>query len=128
MVASAPSARTRASFSSDEEVAMTRAPAALAMASASSDTPPVPNMSTVRPGPTGLGPRISAFQAVTPAQGNVAASSNDRLSASGTTPYSGRTTYSLSMPGADGAPSAGPGLALGGPATQPWKNVPATRS
>jgi hypothetical protein len=55
---------------------------------------------------------------VTPAQGSVAACSNDKLSARRTTPRSGKVTYSLSMPFAGGAPSATPGAGLGGPASQ----------
>jgi hypothetical protein len=51
--------------------------------SASSETPPVPSTNTLSPAPTGWGPSISAFHAVTPAHGRQAASSNDRLCASG---------------------------------------------
>ena len=54
---------------------MTRAPAALAMRSARSDTPPVPMRSTLWPRSSGRTPFVSAFHAVTPAHGSVAASS-----------------------------------------------------
>jgi hypothetical protein len=92
IVSSAPSPRTRSSFAGVEEVAITRAPAALAICSASSETPPVPSTSTLAPARTATCPIISAFHAVTPAQGSVAASSKLRLAASGTTPRSGSTT------------------------------------
>ena len=65
----------RSSFSSDEEVEMTRAPAALANCSAKTETPPVPCVSTQSPGLI-FASTISARQAVSAAQGSVAASSN----------------------------------------------------
>src|SRR5205814_5476411 len=60
-------------FSSEEEVAITRAPAAFANCSANSDTPPVPRISTVSPGFT-WPHTTKPLQAVTPAQVSVAAS------------------------------------------------------
>ena len=71
---------------------MTRAPADFAIRSASSDTPPVPIRSTVWPRSSGRTPVISAFHAVTPAQGSVAASSKPSELASFTTPFSGSVT------------------------------------
>jgi hypothetical protein len=75
IVASAPSARMRSSLWSLAEVAITRAPTALAILRASKETPPVPISSTVLSRATLRIPVMSAFQAVTPAQGSVAASS-----------------------------------------------------
>ena len=57
-----------------EEVAMTRAPAASANCMANIETPPVPSVSTVCPAISERAPN-SAFHAVTPAQGSVAACS-----------------------------------------------------
>ena len=93
---------------------MIRAPPALANCRARIETPPVPSKSTSWPGFSGAMPPTSPFQAVTPAQGKVAASSKLRLAAIGTVAVSGRTTYSESMPGAGGAPIAGahPGRAF----------------
>ena len=85
---------------------MTRAPAALAKSSPAMETPPVPRHSTVSPGFTGLPDTIRAFQAVTPAQGSVAASSNDKVFGMATTPSSCSTMYSASVP-SSGLPSAG---------------------
>src|SRR3546814_14461003 len=47
---SAPSAFSRSSFASDELVAITRAPAALANCSAKTDSPPLHWINTVEPG------------------------------------------------------------------------------
>jgi len=60
-------------LSSDELVAITRAPAALANCSAKIDTPPDPCTSTVEPGRIASSTN-SARQAVSPAQVSVAAS------------------------------------------------------
>src|ERR687893_423396 len=49
MVWSAPSARTRTSLGSDEEVAITVAPMALAICNAKIDTPPVPSTRMLSP-------------------------------------------------------------------------------
>ncbi len=85
-------ARSRSSFASLEEVAITRAPAALAICSASNETPPVPISSTLLPRVSGRIPFISAFHAATPAHGSVAASSKLRVSATLITPASGKAT------------------------------------
>ena len=71
---------------------MTRAPAAFASLSASSDTPPVPIRSTHWPAAIGRKPWVKAFQAVTPAQGSVAASSKLKDRATFTTPLAGNAT------------------------------------
>src|SRR4026209_2683408 len=85
MGGSAPSAFRRASFSSDDDVAITVAPAALANWTAKNDTPPAPCVSTTAPGllrlpPIRAPPRAllrpsatSARHAWSAAQGNVAA-------------------------------------------------------
>ena len=76
MVCAAPIASSRSRFSSEEEVAITMAPIALASCRAAIDTPPVPSTSTVSPafkGPL----TISARQAVRPAVVMVAASACD---------------------------------------------------
>jgi hypothetical protein len=78
----------------------------LAKSSPAMETPPVPRQSTVSPGFTGLPDTIRAFQAVTPAQGSVAASSNDNVGGMATTPSSCSTIYSASVP-SRGLPSAG---------------------
>src|SRR5579863_8001325 len=70
---SAPRARTRSSFSSDDEVAITAAPVIFAICSAAMETPPVPSTKTVSPVLICPSP-TSARQAVTPAVVMVAAS------------------------------------------------------
>jgi hypothetical protein len=70
---SAPRSRSRSSFSPEELVAMTRAPAALANWSANTETPPLPCTSTVSPGLMALSTN-SARHAVSPAHVSVAAS------------------------------------------------------
>lgn len=67
-------ARTRSSFSSEDEVAITLAPIARTNCKAKIDTPPVPSTSTASPA---LRPpsTTSARQAVSPAVVKVAASS-----------------------------------------------------
>src|SRR6185295_8416252 len=75
MPSEAPSWCTRASFPSLLDVAMTRAPNALANWSAKSETPPVPWMSTVSPALM-LPAKTSACAAVTAAHGSVAPSSS----------------------------------------------------
>jgi len=62
------------SFSSLDDVTMTPAPLMRANCSANIDTPPVPSTSTVWPART-VPLTFSAFHAVTPAHGRVAASS-----------------------------------------------------
>ncbi len=126
MPSDAPSALARSIFSSLEDVTITRAPAARANCMASMDTPPVPWHSTVSPAFTRFPITMSAFQAVTPAQGSVAASSNERFAGSATTPSSCREIYSASVP-SSGTPSAG-GRDTFGPSFQTWKKVPATLS
>ena len=95
----APSCLARSSLALLLEVAMTRAPAKRENCKPNSETPPVPRISTVSPGfiPPSV---ISACQAVTPAQGSVAASSSVRCSGTWTTPSSCSTTYSASIPSA----------------------------
>src|SRR5439155_23850810 len=96
------------------DVAMTRAPSSFANCTANTDTPPVPCVSTTSPAltPPSL---TSACQAVTAAQGSVAASSSLRWSGTCTTPSAGSTTYSANMPGPP-PPSADFALAsLGSP-------------
>ena len=72
-----PSSLARASFSSLEEVAITRAPNNFANWSANTDTPPDPCTSTPCPGSKPAFAH-SALHAVTAAQGRLAPSSNDR--------------------------------------------------
>ena len=86
MPSEAPSCLARSSFSSLLEVMSTRAPASRANCSANSDTPPVPSVSTVSPAFNPASMR--AFQAVTAAQGSVAASSKERWSGTATRPSS----------------------------------------
>src|SRR5215207_1313638 len=76
IVASTPSALTRASFSSLEASATTRAPASLASWSANIAPPPVPSTSTQSPGLTR--PSCGVDQAVSAAIGSVAASASVR--------------------------------------------------
>ncbi len=71
MPASAPRRAARASFSSLEESTITRAPLALAICRANSDTPPVPSTSTVCPAVMRACSRVC--QAVSAAIGSVAA-------------------------------------------------------
>ncbi len=105
---------------------ITFAPAALANCMACTETPPVPRQSTVSPAFTRFPSTISALHAVTPAQGSVAASSNERPAGIATTPSSCSATYSAIMP-SSGTPSAGASF-VRGPSTHTWKKVPATRS
>jgi hypothetical protein len=72
--------------------------------------------------------RSAADKAIPPAQGRVAASSKLRFAAIGTTARSGKAIYSVSIPGAGGAPVAGPASGRGGPSLQLRKKVEATRS
>src|ERR1700691_3231095 len=93
-------------FLSLDDVLITRAPPALVNCKAAMETPPVPRQSTVSPGFTGLPETIRAFQAVTAAQGRVAACSNEIVFGLGTMPSSCRTMYSASVP-SRGLPRAG---------------------
>lgn len=73
MTWSVPSLRNFSSFSSDDEVAITRATAALANCKAKIDTPPVPCVRTQSPGVIPA-QSITAIHTVIPAQASVAAS------------------------------------------------------
>ncbi len=75
MQASAPIAFSRSILASDEEVAITRAPAARANCRAKIETPPVPWTSTLCPAFSGRPAPNRAFQAVSAAQGRQAAPS-----------------------------------------------------
>ena len=97
---------------------ITRAPAIFASWSAKIDTPPVPSVSTVSPARRIL-PCISAFHAVTPAHGSVAASSNDMCAGILSSPSSWNAANSASTP-SSGEPSASGG--------RPCVNVATTRS
>jgi hypothetical protein len=123
----APSASARSSFASLLEVMITRAPISFANWSAKSDTPPVPCVSTTSPGLTApLTAR--AFQAVTAAQGKVAACSSVRCSGTRTSPSSCSATNSANMPSIS-PPSAVRALAgVSSPSSQPCMKQPATRS
>ena len=110
-----------------DEVAITRAPAACANCNAKIETPPVPSTSTVSPTRNGR-PAYSAFQAVTPAQGSVAPSSNDKWSGNRTSPSWLNTTYSASTPWI--APPSELAAYSGSisPPSQVCMKMPATRS
>ena len=84
---------------------VTRAPKAFANCTANNETPPDPNARTVSPAWRLRAP-VRAFQAVTAAQGNVAASSNERWSRIRTSASSLRTINSVIMPSTD-PPSCG---------------------
>jgi hypothetical protein len=90
IVASAPSALARASFSSLDEIATTRAPASLASWSANTATPPVPSTSTQSPGLTR--PSWRTDQAVSAAIGRVAASASVRCAGAATASSAGTAT------------------------------------
>ncbi len=77
MTCSAPSSRSRSSFASEDEVAITRAPISRANCRAKMETPPVPSTSTVSPA---LRPPSTtrARQAVSPAVVRVADSAWDQ--------------------------------------------------
>ena len=115
---SAPRDFAMLSLASEEEVAMTTAPAAWAIWRAKMETPPVPCTTTTWPGSSGLR-EYSAFHAycikhiesggtVTPAQGSVEASLNGSQSGIFTSDISllasfdgripGKTLYSCSTP------------------------------
>src|SRR4051812_12554590 len=102
---------------------MTRAPRSLANCAANSDTPPVPKVTTVSPART----PDSAFHAVTPAQGSVAASANDRCRGIGTSALCGSTTNSASMPSSE-PPSWGRCSGPNGPSSQLGNKPAVTRS
>ena len=74
IVSLAPSLRIRPSFASLDDVTIVLAPIALQNCCAKTETPPVPSKTTVSPAITGLG-SVKACQAVSAAQGRVAASS-----------------------------------------------------
>src|ERR1700730_13482719 len=76
---------------------MTRAPQTRANCNAKTETPPEPWVRTVSPAVTRRWP-VSATQAVTAAQGKVAASSKDRWLGRCTTASSLKTAYSASIP------------------------------
>src|ERR1700730_10620364 len=97
MASEAPSALSRSAFSAVEVVAITRAPKTRANCSAKTETPPEPWIRTVSPAVTRRWP-VSATQAVTAAQGGVAASSKDRWLGRSTTASSLKTADSASIP------------------------------
>ena len=97
MTWSAPIATARSRLAALDEVTITRAPAARASWSPKIDTPPVPWTSTVSPARS-CAASNSAWYAVTPAHGKLAAASNDRRDGSRTHADSGSTTSSASMP------------------------------
>src|SRR5262249_22229571 len=100
MTSSAPTAFSFSAFSSLEVVAIARAPQAFANCSANSETLPEPSVRTVSPALSRRAP-ISAFQAVTPAQGSVAASSYVKWSGIRTSASSLRTMNSVIIPSSD---------------------------
>ena len=104
MVCQAPKASAFSSFSSLDEVMMTRAPSRVAKESAIMETPPVPRSSTVSPALT-RPCSTTLFHAVSAAQGRVAASAKERWEGVCTSPCSFSTTRSASMP-SRGPPSA----------------------
>ena len=97
MVSSAPSARARPSFSSEDDVTITRAPWAFANCSAKSETPPVPSTRAVLCGPKAA--LRTARQAVVAAIGRVAASASDKCAGVRTSECAGTVTYSARLPG-----------------------------
>src|SRR4051794_38131858 len=127
MVWSAPRAFARCSLSSLDEVTITAAPASFANCSAKIDTPPVPCTKTVSPGRMRASSK-SARQAVSAAQGNVAASSKVRLEGMRLTASASRSINSCSTPGRV-PPSARRRLvAEAFPSIHDWKNIGHTRS
>src|SRR5260370_40959621 len=121
MTASAPSALKVAALASLEVVAMTRAPSILANCNANSDTPPVPCVSTVEPGLTALY-STTAAQAVSAAQGKVAAASADKAPGRRSSAASETTSVCCTAPSPPGPPSAVASLTMSGvPAIQPGK-------
>src|ERR1700694_3507177 len=115
------------SFSSLLDVAITRAPVSLANCRANNDTPPLPSVTTVSPGfrrPS----EIRACQAVTAAQGKVAASSNERCSGIFTSPFSCRTTDSANTPPIEAPIADFALLSVKSPSIQVCMKMPATRS
>jgi hypothetical protein len=69
-----------------------------------------------------------ALQAVTPAQGSVAASASVRWSGTGTTPRAGKTRWVASTPSSGPPSRPASRSAGGGPPSQFWKKAGATRS
>src|SRR5215471_17816839 len=100
MTSSAPTAFSFSAFSSLEVVAIARAPQAFANCSANSETLPDPSVRTVSPALSRRAP-MRAFQAVTPAQGSVAASSYVKWSGIRTSASSLRTMNSVIIPSSD---------------------------
>ncbi len=119
-------ALARSSFSSDDEVTMTRAPASLANCSAKIETPPVPCTSTVSPA-VSLPSTISPRQAVTAAQGSVAASSALQPAGALVTPSAVSAIASQATP-SSAPPSAASRCGVGRPAVQCGKKPGITRS
>ena len=103
------------------------APAALASCTANIDTPPVPWVSTTSPGLIWAS-TISARQAVSAAQGRVAAWVSDQPLGRRVKALAGMATYSAAKPStwSPGTPISR--SSCGRPATQPGKNVDSTWS
>ncbi|KAF2090365.1 hypothetical protein K490DRAFT_54750 [Saccharata proteae CBS 121410] len=80
-------------FSSNEEVAMTVAPAALANCMAAVLMPPVPCVSTVIPSPAIIGPSNNAFQAVPPAVNSAGTSASSKFAGARYARQSSTTLY-----------------------------------
>ena len=106
---------------------MIRAPASLANWMAKMETPPVPWVSTVSPGLIPP-PTTSACQAVSAAQGKVAASSKLRCSGMRTRPSSGSATSSASMPSASPPRAERAFVSSSWPPIQAGMKLAATRS
>ena len=117
----------RSSFSSLDEVMIALAPAARASCRPKTDTPPVPSSSAVSPARRAVASKRPC-QAVSAAQGRVAASSKERCSGNLMTPSPSSTTYSLSTPSAVPPKAASWASAKTGPVIQVWKKVLQTRS
>src|SRR5688572_14787776 len=97
MSSSAPRRESFSSFASDEDVAITHAPAAFANWSANSDTAPLPITKTVSPGFT-LPSVTSPRHAVTPAQGSVAACAKLQPAGARVKAQAGIQAYSRAYP------------------------------
>ena len=124
---SAPRSFSRASFSGEEEVEITVAPAALASCRAKIDTPPVPWVKTTSPGRMRAS-TIRARQAVRAAQGRVAAWAMVQPLGNRVKAVAGMATYSAANPSALSPGTPIIRSSFGPPAGQLGKKVDSTLS
>ena len=127
MTCAAPIARSRSSFSSEEEVAITVAPIARAICSAKIDTPPVPSINMLSPT---LRPPLTtrARQAVTPAVVRVAAAAWVQPAGACVKDVAGATTTSRAKPSIPSPGVVAKSARVASPSSQVGKKVDTTWS